>query len=190
MCLLIIYAWRIYGTKTVCAMLLEGTKAANQKCSVKKVFFEILQTSQGNTCAGVFFLINLQKTKISRKFLIPSFLQNTSGGCFWKQCSVQYVMKSLLDEVKQHCFIISEKRNTNIVFLNYILIITWTRLNTDFFPHWNLQKEVIVESDRVIWCDMRCCTKIGKFASFKSSMNSWWWKKLCFTLNSWRWTNL
>ena len=31
-------------------MLLESTKAVDQKCSVKKVFFEISQTSQGNTC--------------------------------------------------------------------------------------------------------------------------------------------
>ena len=36
--------------------------------------------------------------------------------------------------------------NTNIDFLNFILIITWTKLNTHFFPHWNLQKKAVVES--------------------------------------------
>ena len=44
-------------------MLLEGTKAANQKCSVKKVFLEISQTSQGNTCAGVFFFNKFAKNE-------------------------------------------------------------------------------------------------------------------------------
>ena len=36
------------------------TKAGIQRCFVKKVFLEILQNSQENTCARVSFLINLQ----------------------------------------------------------------------------------------------------------------------------------
>ena len=36
------------------------TEAAVQKCSVKKVFLEISQNSQENTCARVSFLIKLQ----------------------------------------------------------------------------------------------------------------------------------
>ena len=36
------------------------SEAAIQKCSVKKVFFEISQNSQGNTCATVSFLVKLQ----------------------------------------------------------------------------------------------------------------------------------
>ena len=35
-------------------------EAAVQRCSVKKVFFELLQNSQENTCARVSFLITLQ----------------------------------------------------------------------------------------------------------------------------------
>ena len=31
-----------------------------QRCSMKKVFLEISQNSQGNTCARVLFLIKLQ----------------------------------------------------------------------------------------------------------------------------------
>ena len=36
------------------------TKAVVQRCSIKKVFLEISQNSQENTCARVSFLIKLQ----------------------------------------------------------------------------------------------------------------------------------
>ena len=48
------------------------TEAVAQVCSVKKVFLEISQNSQENTCARVSFLIKLQ----------AAFLQNNPGGCF------------------------------------------------------------------------------------------------------------
>ena len=35
-------------------------EAVAQRCSVKKLFLEISQNSQGNTCAKVSFLIKLQ----------------------------------------------------------------------------------------------------------------------------------
>ena len=38
----------------------ESTEAVAQRCSVKKVFLEISQNSQENTCARVSFLIKLQ----------------------------------------------------------------------------------------------------------------------------------
>ena len=41
----------------VCYVL---TEAVAQRCSAKKVLLEISQNSQGNTCARIFFLINLQ----------------------------------------------------------------------------------------------------------------------------------
>ena len=43
-------------------LLLYGdkTEAVAQRCSVKKMFLEISQNSQENTCARVSFLINLQ----------------------------------------------------------------------------------------------------------------------------------
>ena len=39
---------------------LRATEAVVQRCSVKKVFLEISQNSQENTCTGVSFLIKLQ----------------------------------------------------------------------------------------------------------------------------------
>ena len=70
-----------------------------QRCSVKKVFLEISQNSQENTCASVSFLIKLQAVPATLlkkrpwhrcfpvnflKFLQEHlFTQNTSGGCFW-----------------------------------------------------------------------------------------------------------
>ena len=35
-------------------------RSSHQRCSVKKLFLEISQNSQGNTCARVSFLIKLQ----------------------------------------------------------------------------------------------------------------------------------
>ena len=40
--------------------LLRNTEAVVQRCSVKRVFLEISQNSQENTCARVSFLIKLQ----------------------------------------------------------------------------------------------------------------------------------
>ena len=39
------------------------TEAVFQRCSVKKVFLEISQNSQENTCTRVFFLMKLQASK-------------------------------------------------------------------------------------------------------------------------------
>ena len=54
---------------------LPSTKAATRGVLYKKVFLEISQNSQENTCARVPFLIKLQ----APKFLRTPFLQNTSG---------------------------------------------------------------------------------------------------------------
>ena len=43
-------------------LLHEPAEAVTQRCSAKKVFLEISQNSQDNTCARVCFLINLQET--------------------------------------------------------------------------------------------------------------------------------
>ena len=40
----------------------ERTEAVAQRCSVKKVFLEISQNSQENTCARVSFLIKIWKS--------------------------------------------------------------------------------------------------------------------------------
>ena len=41
-------------------MLFEFSEAVGQRCSVKKVFLEISQNSQENTCARISFFIKLQ----------------------------------------------------------------------------------------------------------------------------------
>ena len=72
-----------------------NVEAVVQSCSAKKLFLEISQNSQENTCARVSFLIKLQA--LGRcfpdnfvKFLrTPFYWQNTSGGCFWKNKSDQ-----------------------------------------------------------------------------------------------------
>ena len=74
-------------------------EAVAQRCSVKKVFLEILQNSRENTCARVSCLIKLQASGLKAcnfikketlaevfvnfvKFLRAPFLTETSGGCF------------------------------------------------------------------------------------------------------------
>ena len=61
--------------------------------SVKKVFLEILPNSQGNICVRVSFLIKSQALGLQLYLKRDSdtsvffFLQNISGGCFWRPLS-------------------------------------------------------------------------------------------------------
>ena len=82
-----------------------SSQAVVRRCSLKKLFLEISQNSQENTCARVSFLIKLhglacnlfiKKETLAQvlsvnfvKFLRTPFLQNTSGGC-----SVSYTIHS------------------------------------------------------------------------------------------------
>ena len=71
------------------------SEAVARMCSVKKVFLEISQISQENTCATVSFLIKLKASAWKEALCFPvNFwifsehlcLQNTYGGCF---CSME-----------------------------------------------------------------------------------------------------
>ena len=55
------------------------------RCSVEKVFLEISQNSQENTCARVSFLTRLNT------FQEHLFLLNTSGGCFCKLFGAKHI---------------------------------------------------------------------------------------------------
>ena len=67
---------------------LKITETVAQRCSVKKVFPEISQISQENTCPKISFLIKLQASGcictiwILKNFWERLLLQDTSGGCF------------------------------------------------------------------------------------------------------------
>ena len=67
----------IIGYRTVCTKIyFQKLEAVVQRCSVKKVFLEILQNSQENTCARVSFLIRLWHRRFPInfvKFLRKSF---------------------------------------------------------------------------------------------------------------------
>ena len=73
-------------------------EAVAQRCSVRKMFFKISQDSQENTCDRVSFFISyrpeacnfIKKETLAQvlpgnfaNLFRTSFLQNTSGGCFW-----------------------------------------------------------------------------------------------------------
>ena len=75
--------------------LIPNAEAVAQRCSVKKVFLEILQNSRENTCARVTSVIKLQACNFIKKrlrhrcfpmniakFLRTLILQNISDGCF------------------------------------------------------------------------------------------------------------
>ena len=47
------------------------TEAVVQRCSVKKVFLEISQNSQANTCARVSFYINSTFSYLRQLFIVP-----------------------------------------------------------------------------------------------------------------------
>ena len=70
-------------------VLVMMSEAVAQRHSIKKVFLEISQNSQENTCARIFFN-KVEKKRLQHrcflanftKFLRTPFLQNTSGGCW------------------------------------------------------------------------------------------------------------
>ena len=65
-------------------LIFDCCRSSRRRCSIKKVFLEILHDSQENTCARASFLIKLQALRRCfpvnfTKILRTPFLQNTSG---------------------------------------------------------------------------------------------------------------
>ena len=71
--------------------VVEAKEAVVQKCSVKKVFLEISEHSQENTCARVSFFKKVAGLVLcyrcfprnSTKFLRTPFYKTPQGDCFW-----------------------------------------------------------------------------------------------------------
>ena len=62
--------------------MFEKTEAVVRRCSVKKVFLEILQNSEENTGARVSFLIKLQAKGLSSLISFASNMQYLKKGLF------------------------------------------------------------------------------------------------------------
>ena len=75
-----------FCVKIVKGLTVHCFRSSHQKCSVKKVFLEILQNSQESTCKGTAYFI---KKETQAQFFSCEFceifentiLQNTSRGC-------------------------------------------------------------------------------------------------------------
>ena len=89
-------------------------EAVVRGCSVKMVFLEISQDSQENTCVRDSDLINfIKKESLAQVFSSEfceifknTFLQNTSGGCFWRVSSSQQKLRlPFLQELGSPCWI-------------------------------------------------------------------------------------
>ena len=89
-------------------------EAVVRGCSVKMVFLEISQDSEENTCARDSDLINfIKKESLAQVFSSEfceifrnTFLQNTSGGCFWRVSSSQQKLRlPFLQELGSPCWI-------------------------------------------------------------------------------------
>ena len=80
----------------------EQTEAVVQRCSVKKVFLNISQKSQGNICATVCFNFIKKETlaqvfpcEFFRNFYEHLFLKNSSGNCFWTDfCLTDFISRA------------------------------------------------------------------------------------------------
>ena len=118
---------KIYISKLLlwnnCNIVIE---AVTWRCSVKKVFLEIWQNSQENTCARVSFLIKLQ---------------TRPGGCFWSHYLFSFkrqlaVFLSLwrIDDSKPRIKIIKRRQ----VNLTERLFCSINRLNVAIFHDKNL----------------------------------------------------
>ena len=90
--------------RIICSLDFRNTEAAVHKRSPEQVFLNIFQYSQENNCVRLSFnkvlglAIQLKKTltqvsfsETCKVFKNTFFLQNTSGGCFWK-----YLVNSLM----------------------------------------------------------------------------------------------
>ena len=90
---------------------LHSSEVVVWRCSVEKVFLEISQNSQENTCARASFLIKFQArsaTSLKKrpwhrcfpmnflKFLRTPFLQNTSGRLLLYFATKSYIFKTFL----------------------------------------------------------------------------------------------
>ena len=64
----------------------EMIEAVAQRCSVKKLFLDILQNSQENTCARASFLIKLQA--FWWLTAVNYFCQVLRLTCFWKSLAI------------------------------------------------------------------------------------------------------
>ena len=67
---------------------LKASEAASRRCSVKKVFLEILQNSQENTYARVSFLIKLQTWKKALAQVFSCEFCQISKNTFYYKTSV------------------------------------------------------------------------------------------------------
>ena len=86
------YTNSAFSSRMVFSLPQSFFRSSHQRCSVRKVFLEISQNSQENTCASARPETLLKKRLSHRcfhvnfvKFLRTLFLQNTSGGCFWRK---------------------------------------------------------------------------------------------------------
>ena len=95
-------------------------EAVVKRCSVKKVFLEIFQNSQGNTCARDSFLINLQalacnfSKKESLALVFPcEFCEISKNTLSYRTSLWLLLVFNLPENVKKNIFY----RNTNIFYL-------------------------------------------------------------------------
>ena len=114
-----------------------------RRCSVKKVFLEILQNLQENNCARDFFLKNILWYRCFpvnfAKYLRTSFWQNSSG---WLLLLRDYF--TLRNKYSQRTFklrshfkqILQNKPNRWVNYFLIQLLTTWS-----FFPNCLLQRE-------------------------------------------------
>ena len=103
-------------------------RSSHQRCSVKKVFLEISQNAQGNTCARVSLLINFHWYFPGHfaKFLRILFWQNTSGWVLLHEmsCIESRICKDIhILHMLQNCSKFYAKRNSYIdcTFIIFLL---------------------------------------------------------------------
>ena len=77
MCSFILYVIKLFANQ-IELNLFDTSEAVARRCSVKKVFLEISQNSQENTCAIVSFLIKLQASDLRPTTLLKKRL--------WQRC--------------------------------------------------------------------------------------------------------
>ena len=164
-----------------------SAEALAQRCSLKKAFLEISQNLQENTCARVSFLIKLQasaillKTRLWHrcfpvnftKFLITTFSQNTSGGCF---CQEYFWITSWKTMFYVYLFLLLQR----IRFLNQKVVVVFIRkiqCRYQKMLFYVLAQKHVFSYDRFLTCMWNFCDKnfkVSCYLQFLKNTKSVW----------------
>ena len=106
-----------------------NTEAVMRRCSVEKVFFDILQNLQENTCARVPFLINFIKKETLAQVFFCEFCEISNKTFFIEH--LRWLLLEIMVENRRNMENICQYALSNVQYLIVKCLLKWnmTRYN-------------------------------------------------------------